>query len=175
MLDRQHETMSSILLIEPDDELAAVLAEALRGDGYGVSRAESPGAALALLVASGSDAWRAILSPHYSDPLAAPYAWLDCLRAATGAAIIVRAGYPADAFVDWRRRGIAALLEEPFDLDDLSAALASACGDDLVMPLDMYIAQRLRVIGQCDQDAAQLARYRAYLPALSARLRLALE
>lgn len=114
-----------ILVVEEDDAIAEVFTLVLSQEGYSVERAASPREALALLERCGADAFRVVLSAPFADPFAAPYAWLDRLRARTGAAIVICSRFPARLYGDRWKGCYAALLEEPFDVREMSELVAA--------------------------------------------------
>ena len=123
-----------VLLVEPDAAIADLIVTLLTDEGYAVRHAVTPDAARAFLAGGGLAAYDLVLSVPYADPLRAPYAWLDRLRAWARAPVVICACYPAALYDDHRRRGYAAYLEEPFevqDLVDLVAGLCPPCGLDV--------------------------------------------
>lgn len=109
----------AILIVEPDASIAALISLILSDEGYLVERACSALDALNLLTVRGRDAFPIVLSSPCVQSLSAPYAWLDCLRAQTSAEIVICTRGPAAHYADFQARGFAAVLEEPFDLQDL--------------------------------------------------------
>jgi DNA-binding NtrC family response regulator len=114
-----------LLIVEDDDAIAELFVDALDEEGYHVERVPSPQQAIDLLAARGPAAFDVILSSPFTSPRQAPYLWLDRIRAATDAGIVICSGYPATQFGDHRARGYAAFLQEPFDLQTLVNLVAS--------------------------------------------------
>lgn len=116
-----------VLIIEPDEAIASLIALALRDEGYATACAHDAGHALALLCDHGD--YDLILST----PLAPPgmeedgYNWLERLRAHTRAPIVVCVRELATRYADYAARSFAAVLEEPFDLSDMLNRVAALC------------------------------------------------
>ena len=104
-----------ILLVEPDDTLAAFLIEALAEAGYRAMGAASHEEALALCAERGRDGYHLVIAPPSEDTGNYGSAWLERLRRHTRAAVVLR--------VPWESRrqtgGGDAMLHEPFTLDDM--------------------------------------------------------
>ena len=114
-----------VLVIEEDEAIAALLADVLTAEGFRVTRVAGPGDALALLTVAGPDAVDLVLSQPFAQQQDDPDAFLGQLRARTTAPIAICARVPASAYADYRRRGYAGFLAEPFDLTDLLALVTS--------------------------------------------------
>lgn len=116
-----------VLIIEPDEAIASLIALALRDEGYATACAHDAGHALALLRDHGD--YDLILST----PLAPPgteedgYAWLEQLRAHARAPIVICVREPGARYAGYAARGFAAVLEEPFDLRDMLSRVAALC------------------------------------------------
>ncbi len=95
-----------------------------------MERASTPHAALALLAKRGSDAFDLVLSVPFTDPVDAPYAWLDRLKRTAHAPVVICGRCPEVFYADHRRRGYAAFLEEPFDVQNLIDLVAALCPPD---------------------------------------------
>ena len=117
----------AVLLVEGDATIAELFATILRDEGYPVERASTPHTALALLAERGPDAFDLVLSVPFTDPADAPYAWLDRLKGAAHAPVVICARCPGVFYADYRRRGYAAFLEEPFDVQNLIDLVAMLC------------------------------------------------
>jgi CheY-like chemotaxis protein len=114
-------------VVDNDESIRAVVAEALRDEGYQVAQAADGGAALALLAAwppdrilldllmPGMDGW-AFMEAYQQ--LAPPYAPVILLTAAALTADGTIAGRPLPT--------AAGVLAKPFDLDGLLAAVQAA-------------------------------------------------
>ncbi len=118
----------TILVLDDDVALRAMLDEALSEEGYRVvGVADLPAAAAALANDSVdlvlADALRMTAAGGWGDP----WVELDRLRAlAAGTPIVVVTGQrPAD-YVDWSARGFAGLLPKPFDLTTLFTLIRDA-------------------------------------------------
>jgi DNA-binding response OmpR family regulator len=118
---------SALLIVEPDATIAQLLALAFGEEGHAVEHATSPHDALAILAARGPGAFSAILSAPCA-PLAAPYAWLDRLRAWSRAPVVICTRQPAALYADYRARGYAAVIEEPCDLQEVLDVVSALCG-----------------------------------------------
>lgn len=116
-----------VLLVEDDAAVAALFAEILGDEGFAVTCADGPHDALALLATSEGHAIDVILSAPFAASPSVPYAWLDRLRGATAAAVVICARCPALFYPDHRRRGYAGFLEEPCDVQGLIDAVEYAC------------------------------------------------
>ncbi len=116
-----------VLLVEDDDTIGTVVVETLRDEGYLVEWARSPHEAIAVLAAAEPDTFDLVLSDAFAHPRA-PYAWLERLRAATAAPIVICSGHPVILFADYALRGFAAYLPKPFDLDEVVYMVASRGG-----------------------------------------------
>lgn len=116
---------AKLLIIEADDAIADLFVAALGEEGYRVERTRSPQDAIGLFAARGRSSFDLILSSPFVHPRPAPYEWLDRIRAASDAAIVICSSYPAALFGDHRIRGYAAFLQEPFDLQTLINLVAS--------------------------------------------------
>src|SRR5437879_2902016 len=95
----------TVLVIEDDEAIAALLAEVLTAEGYRVMGVDGPRDALALLTVAGPDAVGLVLSRPFSQEQADPYAFLGQLRARTNAPIAICVRVPTLAYADYRRRG----------------------------------------------------------------------
>jgi len=116
-----------VLLVENDAIIAELFATILRDEGYAVEWAATPRTALTLLTERGSDAFDLVLSVPFTDSLDAPYTWLDHLKGATHAPVAICARCPEVFYADYRSRGYAAFLEEPFDVQRLIDLVAALC------------------------------------------------
>ncbi len=116
-----------VLLVESEAVIADLIKTVLQDEGYAVERAATPDDALATLALHGPAAFDLVLSVPFTDPLHDPYAWLDHLRTRTGRPIVICARCPALFYPDHRRRGYAACLEEPFELQQLIDLVAALC------------------------------------------------
>ncbi len=116
-----------VLLIESDAAISDLVATVLEDEGYAVEWATTPRDALAALALRGPAGFDLVLSVPFTDPLHDPYAWLDHLRTRTGRPVVICARCPALFYPDHRRRGYAAFLEEPFELQQLIDLVAALC------------------------------------------------
>jgi DNA-binding response OmpR family regulator len=116
-----------VLLLEPDVAIAALITDILTDAGYAVDHLARPDSLDSYLARRGHPACDLLLSTPYTDPLHAPYAWLDALRAQVPVPIVICGRYPARLFADYRQRGYAAYLEEPFAPTDLVALVDAVC------------------------------------------------
>lgn len=116
-----------VLLVESDAVIADLLETILVDEGYAVERALTSSDALAALASWQDGAFDLVLSVPFTDPLDAPYAWLDCLRARTQVPIVICARCPTLFYADYHARGFAAFLEEPFELQQLIDIVAALC------------------------------------------------
>ena len=118
-----------LLIVEEDRYIADLFVTVLEEEGYAVERAGTPLDALDRLSRhrTGTGAYDLVLSAPFADPLAAPYAWLDNLRIAAVAPVVICARCPGVFYVDYRDRGYAAFLEEPFDLETLIGLVSALC------------------------------------------------
>jgi DNA-binding response OmpR family regulator len=120
-------TQRTLLIVEPDEAIAHLFAEVLEEEGYAVARASGPRVAVRQLSACGRERFDLVLSAPCTNPLVAPYAWLDRLRTRTTAPIVICSRWPGTLYADHGAWGFAAVLAEPCDLDDLIALVASLC------------------------------------------------
>lgn len=114
----------AILLIEDDPDIGDLIVELLRDEGYETTVAATPAASVGLLAAQRFDL---VLSDAFAENEFAANRWgtLERIRRAAGAVpVIICTAHRADQFAGYAARGFAALLEKPFDLDDLLALLA---------------------------------------------------
>ncbi len=116
-----------ILLIEDDAAVANLVATILEAEGYAVTHAATPDETRRLLSGRGPTAFDLVLSTPFTHAPAAPYVWFDELCAYTRAPIVICARCRPLAYADYRRRGYAAFLEEPFDVEDLINVVAAVC------------------------------------------------
>jgi len=116
-----------LLLIEDDVAVADLVATILEGEGYAVTRAATPDEARTLLSGRGSDTFALVLSTPFTHAPAMSYVWFDELRACTRAPIVICARCRPLAYADYRRRGYAAFLEEPFDVEELIDLVVVLC------------------------------------------------
>jgi two-component system response regulator QseB len=112
-----------ILVIEDDEAIAEVLHQVLSDEGYTVEHARSPQQARALLAAPDAASWDLIISDASLARNGNPLAWLNELRALTAVPIVIVSAWPQALLADYAERGFAAVLEKPFDLDDLLAVV----------------------------------------------------
>jgi len=117
----------TVLLVENDATIVELFATILWDEGYAMERATTPRTALALLTERGPDAFDLVLSVPFTDPVDAPYAWLDRLKGAASAPVVICARCPDVFYADHRSRGYAAFLEEPFDVQRLIDLVAALC------------------------------------------------
>ena len=118
-----------VLLVENDAAIAGLFEIILEDEGYAVQRVTTRRDALAALAAPRPNAVDLVLSIPFTDPLDAPYLWLDHLRRQTSTPIVICARCPALFYADHRERGYAAFLEEPFDVQQLIDLVAALCPD----------------------------------------------
>jgi len=111
-----------VLLVESDVAITDLFVTILEDEGYAVERATTPYGALVALAAR---RFGLVLSAPFTDPLDAPYTWLDCLRGRTAAPVVICARCPALFYTDHREHGYMAFLEEPFDVQDLIDLVAA--------------------------------------------------
>ncbi len=116
----------TVLVIEDDAAIAGLFAEVLTEEGYGVECALSQRDALALL-RSTPIAPCLVLSRAFVTAHGDPYVWLDLVRGHTRAPVVICARSSAQHFAEYRERGYAGFLAEPFDLEDLTAQIVSLC------------------------------------------------
>lgn len=117
-------TDARVLVVESDAAIAEMLTIILSDEGYAVEHVWTPWQARDLLMA-GDQVFDVVISAPFSEPLYAPYAWLDRLWACSAAPIIICGRHPAVFYSDHRRRGYAAYIEEPCDMRDLIDAVAT--------------------------------------------------
>lgn len=126
-------TQTRVLLIEDDQEMRAMLADVLRAEGYSVDEYTSGLPFLDVLSApanrlEGLRRWQAIISdvrmPGLSGltilGIAKLWACEDCPPV-----IIITAFGDEETYAEAERLGVAAVLDKPFELDDLIAAVQS--------------------------------------------------
>lgn len=116
-----------VLVVEPDASIAALLAAVLDEEGYAADCAASPQAARTLCAGRASADFCIALSVPCWSPHDAPFAWVDELRGLTGAAIILCTRDAAARYADYQAHGCAAIMEEPFDLQELADRVAALC------------------------------------------------
>ncbi len=119
-----------LLLLEPDPDVAALMTEVLRDEGYAVDHVAHPDALDATLGHTPRPPYDLILSAPYAHPLHAPYGWLDTLRAQVPGPLVICARYPAVFYAAYRQHGCAAYLEEPFAIATLVALVAHLVHED---------------------------------------------
>lgn len=112
-----------VLIVEPNADIARLLALVLREEGYVAEPVTTPHEALAMLAARGPGAFAVVLSAPCASP-ETPYAWLARLRASTRAAIVICTRHPAGLYADHRARGFAAVIEEPCEVQDVLDVMA---------------------------------------------------
>ena len=117
----------TVLLVENDATIAELFVTILRDEGYAVERAATPRTTLVLLAERDPDAFDLVLSVPFTDPVDAPYAWLDRLKGAVHAPVVICGRCPEVFYADHRSRGYAAFLEEPFDVQRLINLVAALC------------------------------------------------
>lgn len=83
---------------------------------------------MALLAARGPGAFAAVSARPFITPGEDRYFWLGKLRAATSAPLIITARWPASWFADYRERGYAGLIQEPFAPAELVALVNGVLG-----------------------------------------------
>jgi DNA-binding NtrC family response regulator len=123
-----------ILLIEEDASVANLLTTILEEEGYAVTRAADPDEARTLLSGRGAGAFDLVLSTPFTHAPVASYAWFDELRIHTHAPIVICARCRPLTYADHHRRGYAAFLEEPFDVEELIDLVAVLCPSQHVAP-----------------------------------------
>ena len=106
------------------------MTEVLSDEGYAVDHVARPDDLDATLGHTPRPPYDLILSTPYADPLHAPYAWLDLLRAQVAGPLVICARYPAVFYADYRQHGYSAYLEEPFALATLVALVARLVPDE---------------------------------------------
>jgi CheY-like chemotaxis protein len=114
----------AILLIEDDFDIGALIVELLQGEGYRTTIATSAQAGIDLLRGQAVDL---VLSDAFAEGDFGADRWrtLDRIRQAAGTTpLVICTAHRADAFSGYAERGFVALLEKPFDLDDLLALMA---------------------------------------------------
>ena len=116
-----------VLLVENDAVIADLFVTILEDNGYAVERATTPHGALVALVMQTPNPFDLVLSIPFTDPLDAPYAWLDRLRGWTATPVVICARCPTLFYADYREHGYAAFLEEPFDVQHLIDLVAALC------------------------------------------------
>jgi two-component system OmpR family response regulator len=112
----------TILVVDDDEAICALVAETLRDEGFRVVAAPSHADAL---VALSAVRFALVLADAPPDAPALDeerWAGLDRLRAAAATTpVIICTAYRPALFDGWRERGYADLIAKPFDLDDLAA------------------------------------------------------
>jgi len=133
MLSRRSPTEPSpkVLVADDDDDLRAVVVEALRADGYTVVEARDGEEMLGLLAGAASDY---ALSPDVivADVRMPKLSGLGVLaelrRAHVKLPILMMTGFAPDSVsVVAQRLGALGVLRKPFDVDDLRMAVMNAC------------------------------------------------
>ena len=117
------EPRPTILLIEDDADIGALIAEFLQGEGYRVTRADSAAAGLAALARG---RFALVLTDGFVNQATDASRWTvveQVRRAAHDTPVIICTAHTARDFAGATERGFAALLSKPFDLDDLLALI----------------------------------------------------
>lgn len=115
--------LGTILIVEDDQTLLALLEDALGGEGYRVVTATGLAAAAAVLRRELVDlVLTAAPRETTSEATTGLWAAVERLRAlAQGAPVLLVTGHPRAHAAAGRARGVAGLLPLPFDLDTLFA------------------------------------------------------
>ena len=119
----------SLLVVDDDPGILAMLVDCLRDTGHPVAGVASVDAAVAALARDRyalvlADAFHDLLGPH-DDRWAA----LESLRrAAAPAPVVIVSGHREETFAGWAERGFAGHLPKPFDLGDLLATVRECLG-----------------------------------------------
>ena len=118
------ETRGTVLLVEDDPDIAALIRDALGEVGY-----------RALITRTVADAREALAAfrvglvlsdAFHPGPAADPWAALEPLtQAAHAVPAVICSARPAAEYADYAAHGFAAFLAKPFDLDELLALVAS--------------------------------------------------
>lgn len=109
----------AILLIEDDPDIGEMIAELLRSEGYAVTIATSARAGVAALATGRFDL---VLTDAFANGGTGEERWSpieEIRRAAAPMPTIICTAHRSQEFAGYAERGFAALLEKPFDLDDL--------------------------------------------------------
>jgi len=119
-----------VVIADDDEEYRALLAEALRGDGYIVEEA-GDGAELLEIVhdamAGGGPAPDVVVTDVLMPRLSGLGALLELKRAHVGTAVVMMTGFSfASVEVLAKRLGAAIVLQKPFGADELRAAVRTA-------------------------------------------------
>jgi CheY-like chemotaxis protein len=111
---------STMLIIDADPAVQALVADILAADGHRPVAATTLADALTAL-----SAFRFDLILADAPVLPGPDRWaaLDRLRAASAAPVVILTTAGAIPFAGYRARGFAGLVTKPFDGDDLSTTL----------------------------------------------------
>jgi two-component system nitrogen regulation response regulator GlnG len=120
----------TILLVEDDPSIAALLRDVLTDAGYRVLVAATPTVGCTILAAFRVGL---VLTDGFHDGGDDPWAPLAPLVArAVGSPVILCSAHSPTVYADYADHGFAALLPKPFDLDGLLALVASVLpdGDD---------------------------------------------
>jgi len=118
-----------LLLAEDDDELRALLARALRHEGYNVTELNDGTQLLHALVAANLSASQSAISLVISDIRMPGLSGLDVLAgidwALSTIPVVLMTGFgDHEIHGAAKSRGAVAVLDKPFDLDDLLALVA---------------------------------------------------
>jgi len=117
----------TILLVEDDPSIAALICDVLTDSGYRVLVAATPTLGGTILAAFRVGL---VLTAGFHGGGDDPWAPLAPLVArAGGTPVILRSAHRPAAYADHAARGFAALLPRPFDLDALLALVASVLPD----------------------------------------------
>ena len=107
-----------------------LFAEVLTDEGYLMEGMATAHDALARLTVAGPNAFDIVLSTPFWHLRADPYAFLEQLCAVTTTPIVICTRAPTSVYADYRQRGYAGFLPEPFSLERLIALAASLCTPD---------------------------------------------
>lgn len=113
-----------ILVIEDDESIAAVMLQVLAEEGYSITSARSTHEAQQILTAADGRSWDLVISDATLGRKSERQPWLTELRRLTTAPIVIVSGWPAKAFAGYEEQGFAAVVQKPFDLDELLTVVA---------------------------------------------------
>ena len=112
-------TRRAILLAEDDPDIADMLSECLRGEGYAVTLATNGTAAVEAL---DTKEFALVLADAFANQGSKANRWVEVeriRRAAGTTPTVICTAHRSQEFSEFAERGFAAVLAKPFDLDDL--------------------------------------------------------
>jgi len=119
----------TILLVEDEPSIAALVQEALREAGHRVIVAPTPDDALTALTGVRYALILADTAATETVTSGDPWVSLDQVRRAAGPTpVVIFTAHQPSLFAAWRERGFAGFIAKPFDLDDLVAQVTGYLG-----------------------------------------------